>query len=374
MNTSAALAQKHPFDPWKLPDSYSVWDMAPEDVQAWMHPHWKTQKPVHPIYSYFFGLYYLVLGTAAVTGNITVLRIFGKYKSLRSPANVLVMNLAISDMLLMFGLIPEAVYNFMTGGAWKFGWLGCQIHAFCGACFGYSQITTLTFITWDRYNVIVKGLAAPPLTYSKVTWLIIINWIISIGLAIGPFFGWGYYTVNGMLGTCAFDGYTQDWGNKSMILFTSIFGYGANIIYIMWVYYYIVKAVFKHEEELRSQAKKMNVASLRSNEDANATRAEIRTAKIALIASTLWALTWTPFTVVYMVGSWGDPSGISPLVTEIPVIFAKTSAVYNPIVYALSHPKYRQCLKEMYPWMCVVIDDKKKRNDDNQSVVTETTQ
>ena len=70
-----------------------------------------------------------------------------------------------------------------------------------GACCGYSQITTLTYISYDRYNVIVKGLSAPPLTYSKVIGFIIFNWIMSIGFSICPVFGWGHYTLDGMLGT-----------------------------------------------------------------------------------------------------------------------------------------------------------------------------
>lgn len=61
-----------------------------------------------------------------------VIGILTKFKSLGSPSNILVMNLAISDLLLMLTLIPEAVFNFFTGGPWQFGDLGCQIHAFCG--------------------------------------------------------------------------------------------------------------------------------------------------------------------------------------------------------------------------------------------------
>jgi r-opsin len=56
----------------------------------------------------------------------------GSFPALRTPANMLVMNLAVSDFLLMITLIPECVYNFFSGGPWQFGDLGCQIHAFCG--------------------------------------------------------------------------------------------------------------------------------------------------------------------------------------------------------------------------------------------------
>jgi r-opsin len=42
------------------------------------------------------------------------------------------MNLAVSDFLLMLALFPECVYNFFLGGPWRFGEMGCQIHAFLG--------------------------------------------------------------------------------------------------------------------------------------------------------------------------------------------------------------------------------------------------
>lgn len=147
--------------------------------------------------------------------------------------------------------------------------------------------------------------------------------------------------------------------HKTHVLATCCFQFAIPVIFIVGCYYFIVRAVFHHEDELRQQAKKMNVVSLRSNADQMAVSAEIRAAKVALINVTLWIFAWTPFAIVCMVGTWGDESFVTPLVSEIPVLFAKTSAVYNPIIYALSHPKYRQCLKELYPWMCIVVDERK---------------
>ncbi len=71
-------------------------------------------------------------GGMAMGGNSMVLKIFSHFPSLRSPTNMLVINLAVSDLMLMITLIPEAVYNFFLGGPWQFGDIGCQIHAFCG--------------------------------------------------------------------------------------------------------------------------------------------------------------------------------------------------------------------------------------------------
>lgn len=63
-NITAEMRQQ-PFNPWQLPPSFTVYELAPEDVRHFLHPHWQTQQAVHPIYAYFFGLYYLFMGTKA---------------------------------------------------------------------------------------------------------------------------------------------------------------------------------------------------------------------------------------------------------------------------------------------------------------------
>lgn len=115
-----------------------------------------------------------------------------------------------------------------------------------------------------------------------------------------------------------------------------------HVVVIVGCYVYIVKAVFKHEEGLRDQAKKMNVSSLRNNAEQQAISAEFRAAKVACINCTVWVIAWTPFLINAMVGTWIDAAFINPIMSEIPILFAKTSSVYNPIIYALSHPKYKQ--------------------------------
>ena len=338
-------------NPWSLPDSFTVYKLAPEYVRPLLHEHWQTQKAVHPIWSYFFGLYYLVMGiinyfqnyfylpnvyllktfnslisgSMAIAGNTMVLKIFSRYDKLRTPSNMLVVNLAFSDLMLMLTLVPESVYNFFSGGTWQFGALGCQIHSFCGmkmktislnkltasiidlhyvnlgAFFGYSQITTLTIISWDRYNVIVNGFQGSPMTYTKATLWILFNWIWAFGWAISPLVGWGLYALDGMMGTCSFDHYTATMNHKSHILASCFFQFAFPIIIIIGCYAGIVKAVFHHEDELRQQAKKMNVTSLRSNSaEQQQVTAEIRAAKVAVVNITLWIFAWTPFTVIIL--------------------------------------------------------------------------
>lgn len=98
---------------------------------------------------------------------------------------------------------------------------------------------------------------------------------------------------------------------------------------------------------MREQAKKMNVASLRSS-DASKTNAEIKLAKIAMVTISLWFMAWTPYLVINYAGVFGTGQ-ISPLQTIWGSVFAKANSVYNPIVYGISHPKYRAALYQRFP-------------------------
>lgn len=90
-----------------------------------------------------------------------------------------------------------------------------------------------------------------------------------------------------------------------------------------------------HERGMREQAKKMNVASLRSSEDANKS-AEAKLAKVALITISLWFMAWTPYLIINYIGIFGGPK-LTPLSTIWGSLFAKANAVYNPIVYGIRY-------------------------------------
>jgi hypothetical protein len=54
-------AQKQAYDPWSIPDTFTLYQMAPEDIRHFLHPHWHNQKAPHPVWYYALGLWYFVL-------------------------------------------------------------------------------------------------------------------------------------------------------------------------------------------------------------------------------------------------------------------------------------------------------------------------
>lgn len=149
-----------------------------------------------------------------------VIYIFTTTKTLRTPSNLLVVNLAVSDFLIMFTMGPPMVVNCMNE-TWVFGPLMCQIYGMFGSLFGCSSIWTMTMIAFDRYNVIVKGLSAKPLTTGGALLKILFIWIFSAIWTLFPFFGWNRYVPEGNMTACGTDYLTK--GNSHQLNFNNNF-------------------------------------------------------------------------------------------------------------------------------------------------------
>nr|QWV42727.1 long wavelength sensitive opsin [Trox sp. CRS 2021] len=358
---NAAQAQRGGFG-----GNMTVVDSVLPDMLHMIDPHWYQFPPLNPLWHALLGFAIGVLGFISVVGNGMVLYIFGGTKSLRTPSNLLVMNLAFSDFLMMACMAPPMVINCYYE-TWVLGPFFCELYAMFGSLYGCASIWTMTMIALDRYTVIVKGLSAQPLTAKGAMLRILLVWIFSILWTIAPLFGWNRYVPEGNMTACGTDYLTKDWFSRSYILVYSIFVYFLPLFTIIYSYFFIVQAVAAHEKNMREQAKKMNVASLRSSEAAQ-TSAECKLAKVALMTISLWFMAWTPYLVTNFTGIF-EGGKISPLATIWCSLFAKANAVYNPIVYGISHPKYRQVLHQKFPSLSCA-----DKPDDATSVASGATQ
>jgi len=67
--------------------------------------------PLNPLWHAILGFVIGVLGCISVVGNGMVIYIFCSTKSLRTPSNLLIVNLAFSDFCLMLSMSPTMVIN-----------------------------------------------------------------------------------------------------------------------------------------------------------------------------------------------------------------------------------------------------------------------
>jgi len=281
-----------------------------------------------------------------------------------------IVNLAISDVGIMLTQGPLMFINAFASDFWMWGSLLCKIYGAMGGIFGTSSILSMVVIGYDRYNVIVKGFSGKRIT-PVIAFIVIVSiWLYSSAVCCPPFIGWGGYMLEGLFMTCSYDYLSEDWNRKSFILYAFIFNYCFPMLMVIFYYTQIVRAVVKHESALKAQAKKMNVESLRSNQDEDADSAEMRIAKVAITNVSLWIAIWSPYAVVVMTAAFGDRNLVTPLISQLPAFLAKLAGVINPFIFALSHPKFREALATKCP--CLGIGDKPVEKSDGKTAATVT--
>merc|ERR1739838_1094709 len=180
----------------------------------------------------------------------------------------------------------------------------------------------------------------------------------------------GSYIPEGILDSCTTDYLSKDFNNRSYGIFICVWCYIIPLTCILYFYFFIIKSVAAHESAMRAQAKKMNVASLRSGTEGES--AEMRVAKVAIFNVSLWILCWTPYCAVTVQGLFFDQSPITPLVSMLPALLAKSASTYNPMVYALGHPRFRAAMQEHVPFCCLFEPEGQSNSGgDNKSTATE---
>jgi len=343
------------------PAGVTLMDMVPDQIKGAVDPHWAKFPPVNPMWHVVLGLMYIFLLFFSISGNGLVVYLFNKHDPLKTPSNFLVVNLALSDLIMLTTNCPFFVYNCFNDGQWSFSLSYCHTYAALGAVTGVCSIWTLACISADRFNIICNGFNGPKLTKGKATMMSLFCWGIAVGCAIPPFFGWGGYSPEGIMTSCSFDYLSQDIGTITYNLFMFIFDYCCPLLVIIGSYAMIVKAIWAHEDAMRAQAQKMNVKSLRTAE-ANEQRAEIRIAKTAMFNIALWIGCWTPYAAITLQGCFGQFEGLRPLTTTLPALLAKSASCYNPFVYAIGHPKFRAAMTIHCPGFCIHEPEQKADN------------
>lgn len=87
----------------------TVVDKVPPDMFHMIDLHWYQFPPMNPLWHALLGFIIGVLGLISIIGNGMVIFIFTTTKTLRTPSNLLVVNLAVSDFLMMAAMSPAMV-------------------------------------------------------------------------------------------------------------------------------------------------------------------------------------------------------------------------------------------------------------------------
>ncbi|XP_044154542.1 melanopsin [Bufo gargarizans] len=320
----------------------------PREVIHHAYPTADVPDHVH----YTIGAVILAVGITGTLGNLLVIYAFCRSRSLRSPANIFIINLAITDFCMSITQAP-VFFAASLHKRWIFGEKGCELYAFCGALFGITSMITLMVIAVDRYFVITRPLASIGMMSKKRAVLILLGvWLYSLAWSLPPFFGWSAYVPEGLLTSCTWDyvTFTPSVRAYTMLLFCFVFF--IPLFVIIYCYIFIFKAIKNTNRAVQKIGSDDNKESQKQYQKM---KNEWKMAKIALIVILLYVISWSPYSTVALVAFAGYANILTPYMNSVPAVIAKASAIHNPIIYAITHPKYRMAIVKYIPCLRSIL-------------------
>uniref|UniRef100_A0A0P6DTP4 Gpcr rhodopsin family n=1 Tax=Daphnia magna TaxID=35525 RepID=A0A0P6DTP4_9CRUS len=355
-----------------------------------------------PVWAYQLAAVYLIfISIMGLITNIIVVVVILNDPQKMTPLNWMLLNLACSDGTIAgFGTTVSTAAALQFG--WPFGQELCVAYAMIMSTAGIGSITTLTALALWRCQLVVycpakRGSAfannnnsnGGRLGHCRAVLLLAIIWMYSLAVTCPPLFGWGRYDREASHISCSVNWESKMDNNRLYIVYMFAFGLFVPLAVIVVSYVSILRVVRKAgkfkksmtalhnvghpQQEIADQQSTSNQQSTISNQqmqtqhktehkkqtsDAAEKRVTIMVA--CMVGAFLTA--WMPYSILALfetfTGEMSLPSNgnfswqgngdelhyvgtISPGFATIPSLFAKTSAVLNPLIYGLLNTQFR---------------------------------
>ncbi|XP_057713270.1 opsin-5-like [Corythoichthys intestinalis] len=278
---------------------------------------------------------YSLFGICSLLGNSTLLYVSYKKKHLLKPAEYFIINLAISDLGLTLSLYPMAITSSFYH-RWLYGKTACSIYAFCGMLFGICSLSTLTLLSVVCFVKVCYPFYGNRFNCNHGRLLITCAWLYALLFACCPLGHWGEYGPEPYGTACCIDWRLSNRLPKARSYTVALFFfcYILPCCIILSSYMGILTTV-------RASRKTMEQHALRRT---HMSSIQIIIIKLSVAVCIGFFVAWSPYALVSMWASFGNIEDIPPLAFAMPAMFAKSSTIYNPIVYLMLRPNFRKVM------------------------------
>ncbi|XP_037315449.1 vertebrate ancient opsin-like [Pungitius pungitius] len=270
------------------------------------------------------------IGTLGLINNSLVLVLFCRYKMLRSPINLLLINISISDLLVCVLGTPFS-FAASTQGRWLIGEGGCVWYGFANSLFGIVSLISLAVLSYERYSTMVAPTEADSSNYHKISLGITLSWVYSLIWTAPPLFGWNHYGPEGPGTTCSVDWTAKTANSISYIVCLFVFCLIVPFLVIVFCYGKLLCAI--------RQVSGINPSLSRKREQ--------RVLFMVVIMVVCYLLCWLPYGIMALMATFGPPGLITPVASIVPSVLAKTSTVINPVIYVFMNKQFYRCFKAL---------------------------
>ncbi|XP_078663176.1 uncharacterized protein LOC144906607 [Branchiostoma floridae x Branchiostoma belcheri] len=295
---------------------------------------WRHHQSADPVgyEGYLASAIYLTLtGLIALPGNVIVITVFLTEKEFRKKQqNSFVLNLAIADFSVCVFAYPLSAIAGFAGG-WVLGDVGCTIYGFLCFTFSLVSMVTLCAISVYRYIVICKPQYAHLLTHRRTNYVIIGIWLFSLVFTVPPLVGLNRYTYDPMGIICSLDWNVQHPTEAAYVLAVLVILYILQVLIMCFCYVNIIV-----------KSANLKFAALANEETKKAAKKDtFKTSLMCLTMVVSFLIAWTPYAVS---STWDilSEEDLPIIATILPTMFAKSSCMMNPVIYACCSNKFRQ--------------------------------
>uniref|UniRef100_A0A8C4JEN9 Vertebrate ancient opsin-like n=1 Tax=Dromaius novaehollandiae TaxID=8790 RepID=A0A8C4JEN9_DRONO len=277
--------------------------------------------------------------------NLTVLILFCKFKVLRNPVNMLLLNISISDMLVC---ISGTTLSFASNihGKWIGGEYSCRWYGFVNSCFGIVSLISLAVLSYERYSTLTLCNKRSA-DYGKALLAVGGSWIYSLIWTVPPLIGWSSYGIEGAGTSCSVRWSSESAKSMSYIICLFIFCLVVPVLVMIYCYgrlLYTVKQVGLDAGFLLYNLS-IQVGKIHKNA---ARKREYHVLFMVITTVICYLMCWIPYGVIALLATFGKPGVVTPVASTIPSILAKSSTVCNPIIYILMNKQFYKCFRLLF--------------------------
>ncbi|XP_072542185.1 teleost multiple tissue opsin 2b [Salminus brasiliensis] len=311
----------------QLADFNYSFNVSEEDPFAFLDEDW-SDSPAEKLSPAGFIALSVFLGLIMTFGflnNFVVLVLFCKFKTLRTPVNMLLLNISVSDMLVC---MCGTTLSFASSihGRWLLGRQGCMWYGFINSCFGIVSLISLVILSYDRYSTLTMYNKQGP-DYRKPLLAVGGSWLYSVIWTVPPLLGWSSYGLEGAGTSCSVSWTEHSPQSHAYIICLFVFCLALPVLVMVYSYGRLLYAV-KQVGKIRKSA---------------ARRREYHVLFMVITTVVCYLLCWTPYSVVAIMATFGRPGIITPVASVVPSLLAKSSTVINPVIYILMNKQFYRC-------------------------------
>nr|ACB45446.1 rhodopsin [Idiacanthus antrostomus] len=286
---------------------------------------------VSPVAYFALGAYMFFLILTCFPVNFLTLYVTIEHKKLRTALNYVLLNLAVANLFMVIGGFTTTLYSSMNG-YFVFGRLGCNVEGFFATHGGEIALWSLVVLAIERYLVVCKPIANFRFGENHAIMGLAFSWVMASTCSIPPLVGWSRYIPEGMQCACGVDYYTRAEGfnNESFVIYMFVLHFSIPLFIIAFCYGRLLCAVKE--------------AAAAQQESETTQRAEREVTRMVILMVCSFLITWLPYAGVAWWIFCNQGAEFGPLFMTIPSFFAKSSALYNPVIYICMNKQFRHCM------------------------------